>query len=314
LHTIIDPVGLAEQYWNISLKRAGREEYYSLTGCPFCGDSGKGNKSDRFRIFLDGSPRYWCRQCGERGFLDSLEKQDPLTPEEKRLRHIEAEQRRQARRQVEAEHRLTALEQMHKCKDHLAYHQALDERALEYWWTEGMTTETIDRYMLGYCASCPTFRESPSYTIPIVNRGELENIRHRIIRPNGTGKYRPHRAGLGLSLFNVDLLDQAKERILLVEGEKKSLVVAQSGFPNVGITGKRSFKGEWLDWFIHVRTVYVVLDPDATESAYRLAALFGQRGRVVEMPCKIDDAIVHHRASANDIEMFLKWARPARRV
>ena len=311
-HTITDPVGLAERHWSISLKRASRQEYYSISGCPFCGSSG--DKTDRFRIFLDGSPRYWCRQCGKQGFLDVLEKRDPLTPEEKRLYRIEAEQRRQAQRQAETERRLTALEQMHKCKDHIAYHQALDEQTLEYWWTEGMTTETINKYMLGYCTSCPTFRESPSYTIPIINRGKLENIRHRIIRPNGAGKYRPHCSGLGLSLFNVDSLDRAKKRILIVEGEKKCLVVQQSGFPSVGITGKRSFKGEWLDWFIHIRTVYVVLDPDATESAYRLAAVFGRRGRVVEMPVKIDDAIVKYRASSFDIENFLRLARPARRV
>ena len=312
MHAIIDPVGLAERHWGISLKRASREEYYSLSGCPFCGDGGKGEKSNRFRIFLDGSPRYWCRRCGQQGFLDTLEKQDPLTSEEKRLRQIEAEQRRQARKQAEMEYRLTALEQMHKCKDHVAYHQALDEQTLEYWWMEGMTSETIDRYMLGYCASCPTYRESPSYTIPIINRGELENIRHRLIAPNGTGKYRPHRAGLGLSLFNVDLLDQADKRILLVEGEKKSIVTAQSGFLNVGITGKRSFRSEWLDWFTHVSKVYIVLDPDATASAYRLATLFGECGRVVEMPVKIDDAIVKYGASSFDIENFLRLARRAR--
>ncbi len=310
--TVTDPVGLAERHWGISLKRVSRDEHRSLNGCPFCGDGGRGDKSDRFRIFLDGSPRYWCRQCGEQGFLDTLEKQGPLTPEEKRLRQIEAEQRRQAQRQAEMERRLTALEQMHKCKDHIAYHKALDERALEYWWTEGMTTETIDKYMLGYCASCPTYCESPSYTIPIVNRSKLENIRHRLIAPNGTGKYRPHRAGLGLSLFNVDLLDQANKRILVVEGEKKSLVTAQSGFPNVGITGKRSFKSEWLDWFAHVGKVYVVLDPDATASARRLAALFGERGRVVEMPVKIDDAVTKYGASSFDIENFLRLARPVK--
>jgi len=311
MHTLIDPIELAERHWGISLKRISKDEYYSITGCPFCGSNG--DKTDRFRIFLDGSPRYWCRRCGAQGFLDTLEKQDPLTPEEKRLRQIEAEQQRQARKQVEMEQRLTALEQMHKCKDHVTYHEALDERALEYWWTEGMTTETIDRYMLGYCASCPTYRESPSFTIPVINRGKLENIRHRLITPNGTGKYRPHRAELGLSLFNVDLLDQADKRILIVEGEKKSIVAAQSGFANVGITGKRSFKSEWLDWFAHVGQVYVVLDPDATASAYRLAALFSERGRVVEMPCKIDDAIVKYGASSFDIENFLRLARPARR-
>lgn len=41
--------------------------------CPFCGDGGKGNKSDRFKFWTNNergtgrAGRYWCRQCGKSG-------------------------------------------------------------------------------------------------------------------------------------------------------------------------------------------------------------------------------------------------------
>jgi DNA primase len=268
--------------------------------CPFCNQG-----IDRFLIFADGG--YWCRQCNAKGWIDEEENhQKPSRQEmlERRIAQIE-------RRQKEHERRINNLEIMHRSQDHVRYHQALTDDTLEYWLSEGIEPNTVDRYLLGYCESCPTFRQSASYTIPVINRSRLENIRHRLVSPNGTGKYRPHMKNLGNPLFNVDLLDDAKERILIVEGEKKSIVLAQAGFPNVGITGKRSFKKEWLPWFDHVQEIVVCLDPDATESAYRLAGIFGERARVAAPPVKIDDAIVRYGAGAKDIEAMIGWARGA---
>jgi len=199
---------------------------------------------------------------------------------------------------------------MARCQDHIAYHQALDDRALEHWFEQGMTPGTIDKYLLGWCMRCPMARNgSPSWTIPIINRGKLENIRHRLVQPDG-GKYRPHLSGLPISLFGADVLDRVTERVIIAEGEVKTIILNQSGFDAVGITGKRAFKREWLQRFDNLATVYVALDPDASASAHKLAAMFGGRGRVVEMPTKIDDAIVRYGASSFDIEGFLRMARP----
>ena len=297
----MDAIGDIERRFGISLKQATRYEWCGP--CPNCGGD------DRFRFWTD-KLNWYCRpgpgHCGKKGFIgELLDDYKPPTKAEKLARRIAEIERKQR----EHERRLSQLEKMHQCQDHIRYHQALDDRTLEYWFGEGIYEDTINRYLLGYCESCPTYRESPSYTIPVINRGKLENIRHRLTQPNGTGKYRPHLAGLGSSLFNVDLLDQAADRILIVEGEKKSIVLAQAGFPNVGITGKRSFKRQWLAWFARVREIVIALDPDATESAHRLAAMFGERARVAVTPVKIDDAIVKYRASESDIKGMLKWAR-----
>ena len=210
------------------------------------------------------------------------------------------------------ERRLSALERMAKSTDHLNYHYNITTDAVVYFNEEGITNASIDRYMLGYCPRCPTDRQGrPSYPIPVINGETLLNIRHRLVGAD-SDKYRPHMAGLGVQLFNADYLDEQEESILIVEGEKKSIVVAQLGIPNVGIVGKRSFMKDWLTKFEGFKTVYIALDPDATQSARRLGALFGGRARVVRVPVKIDEAIFRYGATKSDIEAFLANARPVR--
>lgn len=308
--TDLDPVLIAERHWGLQFKQIGRYEWRSLGGCPFCGDGGKGERSDRFRIFTgggtSGQPRYWCRVCDAKGSLLHLDKGYKLTPEEAQANEV-----RQIKRQLEEhERRLTALEQMARCQDHLRYHQALDDKAMEYWLNEGISEASISKYVLGYCNHCPTdYDHRASYTIPVINGGRLENIRHRLIGGDQGDKYRPHMAGLGgVQLFNADLLLKHRDRILVVEGEKKAIVMTQSGFPSVAILGKNTFKTEWEGLFNNADKVIVALDPDAQEQAHNLAAIFGARGYVASFAVKPDDAIVRFGAGSEDIEAVLKLA------
>jgi len=296
-------VSQAEGRWpGLKFKRKTHKEYCST--CPFCGGD------DRFMIYLEGN--YWCRVCQAKGWIDEGEK---LSVEEIRLRRIESEQRAIKRCQEEQECRLSALERMHKCQDHLCYHQSLTDQVRQYWHSEGINNNSIEQYLLGYCLRCPTASNgSPSYTIPVINSGKLENIRHRLIREDG-GKYRPHIAGLGIQLFNADYLNDANpESIIITEGEKKSIVLAQNCFPNVGIIGKRAWKAEWLPRFDRFPIVYIALDPDAMDAAYRLGAMFNGKARVVQLPCKSDDMFTLHGATPGDFNAFLKLARPVGRM
>ena len=300
----MDPISRIEIAFHIELKHVSGAEYCGP--CPICGGT------DRWHFWVDRL-NWWCRpgpgHCGRKGFLDELfddvkapTQQDRL---EWRMARIEEQQR-------EMERRLSALERMAQSTDHLNYHYNITTDAVVYFNEEGITNASIDKYMLGYCPRCPTDRQGrPSYTIPVINDGTLLNIRHRLVGAD-SDKYRPHMAGLGVQLFNADYLDEPGESILIVEGEKKSIVVAQLGIPNVGIVGKRSFMKDWLTEFGRFQTVYIALDPDATESAYRLGALFGERARVARMPVKIDEAVFRYGATRGDIEAFLANARPVR--
>lgn len=302
-----DPVGTAERHWGISLRKIGPTEYVSLSGCPFCGDGGKGQRSDRFRVWDEGNGRYWCRQCDASGFLDKLEHMN-LSAEERRLRRIEAEQRKAQQEREELARRMTALERIHNCTDHITYNRAMQERHLEYWAAQGIYDP--NNWCLGFCMRCPTDHDHrPSYTIPVFRHGQLENIRHRLIGVE-TDKYRPHLSGLGLQLFNADILDDNPERVCVLEGSKKAMVLTDSGFPSVAMMGKRAFKKSWLPWFKGVKDIVIALDPDAQDSALKLARMFPKKARVATLPAKIDDMVTLYGASADDIESFLRLARP----
>lgn len=304
---ISDPVAYVETKFGIRLHKVGREEYAGP--CPWCGGD------DRFHIWLKGN--YWCRpapgHCGKAGWLDELDGQKPLTKEELLELRVSALERKQQ----ELEQRMTVLEQMHQSQDHIHYHKLLTDQGLgfEYWQSEGMKLDTIIKYLLGYCTSCPTLPGYASYTIPVMAAGKLWNIRHRIARPSSEGgKYRPHLAGLPSMLFNYDELKREdSRRVMILEGEKKAMVVTQeTGIPSVATMGMQNFKPEWVAKFDdRWHEVLVCYDPDAVGRAADVAKLFGKRGKVVTLPAKADDFFVRHHGTANDFNYFLKTARNA---
>lgn len=292
----------AETRWpQLQFTRTGSGEAHSA--CPFCNDG-----VDRFAIFSNGG--YWCRRCNETGWLDEHEQ---LSATEKRLRALEYTQRALVHKQQEHERRISALEQMQAQMEVAERYWAnLHVRvdALEYWCNQGMTLETIDRYRLGYCPRCPTDAGGrDSYTIPVISNGKLWNIRHRLLRATDGDKYRPHMAGLPHVLFNGDYLRSAEGRIVITEGEKKSIIGAQAGIPNVGIMGKSGFAKEWASKFDKFNSIIVMLDPDALNQAAQIAALFGGRGKVASLPAKLDDLIVKYGATPADVEAFMRYAR-----
>ena len=297
---IEERIAEASARWpGLQFRKTGNEVH---SPCPRCG----GN--DRFIIWQHG--RFLCRQCDFAGWLVD-DRETPLTEAEKlelRVRSLEA-------KQAEHECRLSALEKIHGMM-HVAefYHQNLadvNNDAFEYWLDAGMEIETIGKHLLGYCSRCPTdSQRRDSYTIPVIIRDKLYNIRHRIRNAEDGDKYRPEIAGLPAVLFNADYLyTEDTDRIVVCEGEKKSLILEQSGFANVGLMGKSGFKAEWAGKFARFQTVFVALDPDAEAQAAEIARLFKGRGRLVLLPGKLDDLLTQYGATVEDIEWFLKRAR-----
>lgn len=292
----------AEAKWGIILKQVGTDEWAGP--CPFCRDG-----RDRFHVWDRGN--YWCRMCGKKGFVDEGEN---LSQEEVWKRRVELQLREQQRQIDEHAARLSALERIaQEWPQAQAYHVNLDvvPGAREWWDAQGLVREWQDYFQVGYCGKCPTDNEGrPSYTIPVTDNGTLLNIRHRLAQaPNGD-KYRPHMAGLGASLFNLDVLRGNPPELLIVEGEKKAMVLSQYGFPAVAISGCRTWKAEWTER-LAVDPLYIALDPDAMESARKLAAKFGGRARIVALPAKPDDFFTQYNGTQAQFRAFMQRARRA---
>ena len=303
MSSIGDPVQFIESRFGIQMKRAGRTEWASP--CPWCGGT------DRFHVWDKGN--YYCRpgagHCARSGWLDELDGKNPLTEEKLLALRVTALERKQE----EHEARLSALEKIQQSTDHLTYHANLEHHpeAVEYWLSEGINGHSIHEHQLGYCSSCPTARGHASYTIPVTYQGTLYNIRHRLASPPNGGKYRPHMAGLPVMIFNADHLDRDEPDILILEGEKKSVVCSQeTDLANIATMGAQSFKQAWVSRLAKFRTVYVCYDPDAISKAIEVAGYFGERGRVMDLPAKADDLFVKHDATAADFLHYVKQARP----
>lgn len=305
-NSIEEAVALAERRWpGYEFKIQGKEAHGP---CPICGRATK----DGFVIFATGYA--FCRPGDHHLWLDEGQERK-LTEEETRLLRIESELRRQAKEQEDIKSRLSALEVMAQCRDHITYHKTLSPGDREWWYSQGINDYSVDEYGLGVCYACPTDREHrPSYTIPVFDSkwAQLLNIRHRIQHANGGDKYRPHMSGLGLHLFNSRWVHQHGD-ILLVEGEKKAIVVSQEVLPAMGIAGKNGFNFSWLKHFDKVRRLYIALDPDAFEHGRSLGREIKKRAgridvRVCNFPVKPDDLFTPLGGTRKQFMRFLDYA------
>lgn len=276
-------------------KQRAADEFSST--CPSCGGE------DRFRFWpADGN--YWCRQCEMKGFITDGDA--TWTAEDRAKYKADAEERARQRRQQQR----LAIEAMGACHE-LAqqYHDRMNGQR-RFWHEKGIYDPTIDAYVLGYAPQCPTYRESPSWTIPVFFKGKLLNIRHRLANPPAPGdKYRPERAGLPAVMFNADLLTTAQEYVVLVEGEIKAMVLSQAGFPTVGIPGANIFPDRWVQWFGKQKRVYVALDPGAERCARDIVMMLGGRARLCSFPVKPDDFLVIYGGTAVQMREYLEMGR-----
>ena len=292
-NSIEEAVTLAEQRWP-GLELKIKSSNVANAPCPSCGGDDRWILFDNGYFFCNPGPGH----CARSGWLDD-DKQPTWTPEELRLRRIEAEIKHQARRQTELEQRVTALEQMARCTDHEDYHLDACHDG-EFWkWTEaqGLLPETVLTYKVGKCAMCPTAPHRSSYTFPIWRKdGPLWSIRHRLIGAVNGDKYRPHRKGLGTQLVNARMLPDWDDWVCIVEGTKKARVIGQHDIPVVGILGKSQFEARWLNWFHPAARIVIALDPDAQDSSWKLGreiSKTGKRVSIATFPIKPDDMFVY---------------------
>lgn len=176
---------------------------------------------------------------------------------------------------------------------HLRYNRNLDNAAREWWHSEGINDEGIARFFLGVCEYHPYWKQT-TYTIPVIENGKLINIRHRLSSPpKPKDKYRPEAAGLPVGLFNADILTPELGGVVIVAGEKKTIVLWQYGIPAISSTsGCGTWKDEWTTRLQFCRKAYIAFDPGESVAAWKVAEHIGERAFVVNLPDKPDDFII----------------------
>lgn len=306
-----DAISFVEKKFGITLRHKCGEEWCGP--CPFCGGV------DRFLTFEKGN--YMCRpgdgHCGRKGWLDEFvddKTWSKLTDHEKRIITLERNQATLERKQDEIRKRVDALSVMRQSRDHIQYHDQLDAADYQHWSEQGIFKESVDFYKLGICYSCPLAQNHPSWTIPVYDSHweNLLNIRHRLIDVESGDRYRPHMAGLGSQLFNSRFVLTEKE-LVLVEGEKKSIVVSDLATPAIATSGT-AFNMAWLRHFIEVQRLNIAFDPDATEKAWRLGVAIKKKAphidvRVCTLPAKPDNLLTFLGGDRSDFMPFIDLAR-----
>lgn len=184
---------------------------------------------------------------------------------------------------------------------HLAYHHRLGRTGLAWWRGRGVYPETVERLFLGEAAY--------SYTIPVFEDGILRDVRHRNKNPQSAFRYWPERAGLGAHLYIPFPEALAQEQVFWVTGEIKVMVCNQAGLPALCSTaGADSWFRVWADT-LRGHDVVLVFDPGEIKQAERIHTKMTSDGLTVRpplwLPADIDDLLVAHSMSAEEIRRFL---------
>jgi DNA primase len=185
------------------------------------------------------------------------------------------------------------------------YHNKLTQPVLDYLKGRGLTQQTIDSFLLGFCPtdffddysnrlaedSGILYQNYPvltnRITIPYVAGGEVTDLRGRIVNSvftykDGTPTYSSlsgnHKTRGATFLFNYDIIAN-NHRVILTEGEFKAIVAYQHGFPVVAMPGIRGWQKEWTILF---QNKELILAPDSdgfggTRSpAYQMVSMIAQ--------------------------------------
>jgi hypothetical protein len=288
------------------VRQVAHDEFSS--SCPQCGGipHKSGESPDRFRLFLNAHGKNkvmgWCRRCSYVWFPDSSRSLDPLEFDGWRKEQIEREEAR--RRSAEK-----AIAQLKSEKIWHKYNEMLNEWAVDILKSWGIRKDWANYWRLGMFPDFKVFsREngeyfSPAITIPVWQQDTPvpANIKLRVLNPRSAhDRYRSlYKIGVGKPFVAFNKLHS--DTCVLVEGEKKAMVVAQYSDQKYQVVGLPSVTptADLLANFDKYGTLYLCLDPDAKQEdskgnspLKRMVELLNREVRVIDLPDKVDDMII----------------------
>lgn len=254
---------------NIPYKLSGDQQEVSMD-CLFCDDKKK-------HLYVNNKEGcYHCKKCDARGSWKNL--LDSLGEE-----YIQLGDNAPKTNKVEYRAKLKAKEKTLDKSLADKYHEQLSPEIVKYLKSNkrGLTDTSIKKFKIGW--------DGKNITIPVFNqKGKLINIRFRRApnKKNGPKYWNTSNFGKA-ALFNSETLKQAKDFVVICEGEFDTIIAEQHGFPAVSSTaGAETFKKEWVKKFKEVKNVFICYDNDKAgrKGAKKLAKLFKKKAIIVKLP------------------------------
>lgn len=310
------------------LSLAGRISYVRqvsstewCSSCPNCGGNPhqNGDFPDRFRMFTNAHGKNkvmgWCRRCSYVWLPNKEHAPSPEEFEKWRKEQIEREEQRKR----EAEQAIALLKSQKIWEHYQTQINAWGWEVIESW---GITKEYADFWKLGMIPDYTVWSSgesyhSPAISIPVWNYGwDVKNVKVRVLNPKSSHDRYRSLYKVGADFPFVAWPELTSDECIVVEGEKKAMVVAEFADHKLQVVGvpSKTPSPECLKILEKFGKINLCLDPDASEEdkkgnspLKRMVHLLGkERTAVMELPGKVDDLIVYHKL---DIVDALRYAR-----
>lgn len=292
-----------------------RQDSRSWRGpCPTCG----GHR--RFVIFTDNDfPLWhgWCDDCGYKVKYWEHHQPNRLPTD------VELEARRIASQRAREERQKWADAKLARFTDEELWaelHKRMGEPQRAWWRQQGIPDSVQDYLELGWMAHRPyndggELRYSDAFTIPYFHNGtdgrQFQTMQYRLTAPaNPADRYR-FEAGMQATYYHTTPDQPLEDRVIICEGAKKAIVVsllAPADVTVLAVPSKSSTSWFGLPDYIGERRAYVILDPDAGQSAAQLCRALGGEARLVSLFDKVDDLINAHGFDRRDLAAALRQA------
>lgn len=307
----------------------GSPNGHGRCACPIHG----GKDTNAFHVYTANGKQMWkcfSNDCGSGDALDFVQKwrgwdlkaayeflggekqADPV--EMKRL--ADERHERAAAELLDKQQRMEAARrELQVAEKHIFYNSTMKGWAKNMWTERGLDEGLQSFFTLGACDDFIVNGDhhTPTLTIPILDeQRNLLNIKHRLVNPQKPkDKYRPETSGLGAfpPLLAIPEMGYDGDLVIVVEGEIKAMVtwsrLDQSDIQVIGVSGKSAFPkvAEQLQG----KNVLVIPDPQGEKEAYDLARQI--RGRILEVPAKIDDFLIQTKMTNNSFYTLIRQAR-----
>jgi hypothetical protein len=313
-----DLLSLAQQ--DTTLRQVGS---YWIGPCPFCGGT------DRFNVKRTTQADLWiCRICGNGHYKDAI---DYLQLRNgwsftRASNYVQGDNTGQlpARAMAQAQDNERAamidkkLEQFTTQEIWEALHRRMAQEQREWWRAQGIPDDWQDYLKLGYTPDKRyisgldgQIHTSAAYTIPyFIYPKQFVTLQYRLCDPASPKDRYRFENHLKTSYYLTTPTMPIAPNVIICEGAKKAIVVRtcthdMKSTTVLGVPSKSDMGGVWQAC-AGAKDVWIVLDPDATNRAEELASKIGKAARIVELPIKVDEALLRGGLLQDDFANLLR--------